>query len=137
MKSSSVINQQISNLAKVIIDLTSQGNVIGGTLNFDAQTVQFDKGYFVSRKAPSIILSLEKFKELTIDQISELLKKLYFKATASDYLGFWVDDQKIYIDLSCHILNRSQAINFGLSQDQLAIWDCYYSQSINLSKYSF
>ena len=137
MKTSSVIENQISNLAKVLINLTNDQNIIGGTLNFDAQTVQFDKGYFVSKKAPSIILDLPKFKELTIDQISELLKKLYFKASSSDYLGFWIDDQKIYIDLSTHIVNRSQAINFGLSQDQLAIWDCFYNQSIDLSKYSF
>lgn len=137
MKTSSVIENQVQNLAKVLTELTNDQNVIGGTLNFDAQTVQFNKGYFVSRKSPSIILDLPKFKELSADQLTELLKKLYFKASYSDYLGFWIDEKKIYIDLSCHILNRSQAINFGLVNDQLAIWDCHYQKSIDLSNYSF
>lgn len=132
----SQINYQIENLAQSIFIEVNSGES-GATFNFDGQKVNFEKGYMVSRKSPSLILSYSQFEKLTLDSLGELLKKLYFKASKFDYLGYWFDDQKIYIDLSINIENKSQAIQFGLANDQKAIWDCKNEITINLQKYSF
>jgi hypothetical protein len=137
MKTTSVINQQIETLSKTLFSEILGFDRQGGTLNFDSEQIIFTGGYLVSRKSPSIILDRAKFAELTVDQLNDLLKNLYFKATSNDYLGFWQNSNKVYIDLSLHILNKSQAIQFGLGQQQIAIFDCNNQKSINLEKYSF
>lgn len=132
----SQINYQIENLAQAIFIEVNSGES-GATFNFDGQKVNFKTGYMVSHKSPSLFLSYSQFEKLTLDSLGELLKNLYFKASKFDYLGYWFDDQKIYIDLSINIQNKSQAIQFGLANEQKAIWDCENEITIDLQKYSF
>jgi hypothetical protein len=137
LESTSQITAQLEKIALKIKSGVTYLDLKGETINFDGITQKFDNGYLVSRKAPSIILDLQKFKDLHYSELTELLKNLYFKATSFDYLGYWIDSDKIYIDLSFRIENKSQAINQGLVNDQKAIWDCKNQESIFIEKYSF
>lgn len=131
--STSQIDYQIEKLYDKIKFLTDQ-NINGGTLDFDSNLISFDFGFMVSRKAPNFVHSCDEIPKKVLIQA---IKKLYTKATKFDYLGFWIDSGKFYLDLSFHIKNKSQAILEGLNNDQLAIWDCKNQKSIYLNKYQF
>ena len=130
MNTSSTINMQCNKLASKIISYYFAGEQ-GATFNFDSIPQKFETGFLASYKAPSIILSEQKIP--SINELREMIKKLYFKASSSDYVGFWVNEGKIYIDLTRHIVSKKSAILFGLSNDQIAIWDCKNNESINLN----
>lgn len=135
MNTTTQINNQLtalsSNLLWAIRDLET-----GGTFNFDSQKVNFIEGYLVGQKSPSLKINKDKFLELSYFELSELLKNLYFKANRFQYVGFWVNKGIVYIDLVNNILNKSQAIQAGLVNDQFSIWDCKNEVEINLSNYS-
>jgi exopolysaccharide biosynthesis protein len=130
MNTTATVNTQCTKLASKIISYYFAGEN-GGTFNFDSAPQNFNQGYLVSYKAPSIILSEQKIP--SINDLREMIKKLYFKASSSDYIGFWVNDGKIYIDLTKHIKGKKAAILFGISQNQIAIWNCTKNESINLN----
>lgn len=131
--STSQIRFQIEKLYEKIKFLTDQ-NQTGGTLDFDSNLISFDFGFLVSRKAPTFIYSCD---EIPKDILIHALTKLYTKATKFDFIGFWIDGDKFYLDLSYHIKNKSQAILEGLNNEQVAIWDCKNKKSIYLNKYQF
>lgn len=39
------------------------------------------------------------------------------------FIGFWLKDDKLYIDVSELFLNKQDAINAGIARNQQAIWD--------------
>lgn len=133
--SSSVIDYQCTNLALTIFNEIVIKDSTGGTFNFDSVKVNFIEGYLVSYFQPSIILDIDQFLNLKIENLAELIKKLYFKCTKFDYIGFWVDNKTIYIDLSTNILNKSQAIQHAIYNKQLAIWDCLNNEVIYIENY--
>jgi len=130
MNTTGTINTQCNKLAAKIISTYFAGEN-GGTFNFDSVPQNFNQGYLASYKSPSIILSEQKIP--SINDLREMIKKLYFKASSSDYIGFWVSEGKIYIDLTRHVVSKKSAILFGISQEQIAIWDCKKNEAINLN----
>jgi len=44
-------------------------------------------------------------------------------ATGKNYLGTWLKDGKIYLDVSENIMDRDEAIRLGQERNQKAIWD--------------
>jgi hypothetical protein len=136
MKTSSIISNQCETLALTIQACLNLGYE-GQTLDFDSKLVFKDQGYFISHKSPSLILSVDKVKNMKRTELSGLLKNLYFKANSFDFIGYWIDKDTIYIDLSYHVLNRSQAIFEGIKNDQKAIWDCKNETSIFLENYTY
>ena len=130
MKTTAIIQNQCDNLSLKIIGHYLCGE-LGGTFNFDAVPQKFETGYLASYKTPSIVFKESKFPK--VFELSEMIKKLYFKASSSDFIGFWVNEGKIYIDLTRHIVDKKPAILFGINQDQIAIWDCEKNKLINLN----
>ena len=50
----------------------------------------------------------------------------------SSFLGGWVHDNKVYLDVSINIPNLEDAIYYGMCNDQDAIWDCANNKEIIL-----
>ena len=46
--------------------------------------------------------------------------------------GIWLNDGKLYFDLSVNIPELDKALEVGVANQQLAIWDCANSQCISL-----
>jgi hypothetical protein len=136
MKTSSIISNQCETLALTIQACLNLGYE-GQTLHLDSKLVFNDQGYYISHKSPSLILSIDKVKNMKRSDLAELLKNLYFKASSFDYIGYWIDKGTVYIDLSFHVLNRSQAIFEGIKNDQKAIWDCKNESTIFLENYTY
>ena len=45
----------------------------------------------------------------------------------------WLDDNIIYLDVSVNVLDIRDAINLGVKNNQLAIYDCVLKDTIDLS----
>lgn len=111
-------NFTIKNLKK-IIDLG------GATLDTNGDPVSYASGWQVSKK-DLYTLDLVNFQNI-VATINKEIKKL----SNGDHLGLWVEDQKIYIDLSIRIKNKKQAIKFGRDNKQISIFGwkskkCFY-----------
>ena len=132
LNSTAQINTQLDKLSFVLISHVNHGE-IGQTFNFDAKLALFIEGYLVSKKAPSLKIELNKFKKMKYADLAKLLSNLYFKATKYDYLGYWVNNGIVYIDLTKNILDLNEAIIFGQNNDQKAIWDCKNNSEITLN----
>lgn len=92
----------------------------GATINKKGERVTLKSGYQVS-KQDLVIINLEQFTK-------ELLKKLILKLSCrGEYLGVWIDNGQVYIDISCRIATKEKAMQAGKNLNQLSIlrWkDC-------------
>lgn len=132
MKSSTVINNQLLQLSETILNSVNVLKLDGLTLDFNSNIVRPNKGYFVSLKSPSIKLTINQVQSVTKYDLCELLKHLYFKSTSLDYIGFWLNQDTCFIDISRHIEDLTEAITQGLVNEQIAIWDCSNNKEITL-----
>ena len=92
----------------------------GATINQKGERVTLKSGYQVS-KQDLVIVAVENFTK-------ELLKKLILKLSCrGEYLGVWVDNGQVYIDISCRIATKTKAMTVGKQLNQLSVlrWkDC-------------
>ena len=92
----------------------------GATIRKDGVRVSMHTGYQVS-KCDLYIIPVEEMTEAILRDALRLLVK------RSDYLGVWIDEGKAYIDISCRIATKKQAMQAGRDLQQLSIlrWkDC-------------
>lgn len=48
------------------------------------------------------------------------------------YIGFWINEGRLIVDLSENIMDRETAMAKGLERNQLAIYDCLDKQDIKI-----
>lgn len=99
----------------------------GATIDNHGSIKLFDRGYMVS------LANYEK--QTTIDRlhIATLKKYLYLASLYGLYVGFWLDDGVLYVDMSKRIENKQQAIDFGLYNKQISIYDLKNQTTIYLN----
>ena len=109
---------------------------IGGiTLNNDAldEAKHLYTGFMVSIKAYEII---KKVEEVNDDMLYVLASSLSSEAIGFSYLGLdsyiglWIDDDYVYIDISINIKSYDLAVAFARLNNQLAIYDVYENTTI-------
>jgi hypothetical protein len=104
----------------------------GGTFNLDLTPSTLHDGYYSSVAGYEQQVSTEDFGESTL--------KAYLDAVTGhpDYLlGAWINDGIVYLDLTKHIPDRSAAIEFGIYNDQQAIWDIARNEAVELDPGDF
>lgn len=94
----------------------------GGTLNSKGEVVSYNKGYQVSYKDLYIVPAYRLRKSFLIWCL-DCLKE-------SDHLGIWVDNGKVYIDLSEHIATKKEALKLGKKRNQLSVWSWKAGEAI-------
>ena len=103
----------------------------GLTIDKDFKKLDKKSGFMVS------ILGLEKTiqkKDInTLDNIIMEYKKI-IENKKNMYIGFWIDNDLIYIDISKHVEKKQNAVNFGIKNKQLAIYDIKNNTCIDLLK---
>ena len=99
----------------------------GLTLSSDGEIANLKTGYMVSLSGYEKVIKDIKFLELA--QVKSYLKKA---KRLNAFVGFWVDDGKIYLDLSINISNKKEALKIAKNNKQLAIFDCKKLVSIHL-----
>ena len=92
-----------------------------------------DYGYMVSFiDLVTINTSVIKDDDKIIAVVDEMLRNIAF--VVDDYLGGWMDGDKLYIDMSTWIENKDKAISMGVNLNQKAIYDIKNDESIYLDK---
>lgn len=104
----------------------------GATLDAKLEDADLTKGYMVSEVGAEKVFGLDD-----VEGIEKTLKEYAEKITSNEYVGAWVDDNKLYIDISKHYKSKKQALKVGAENKQLAIYDIASAESIYLTKSVF
>lgn len=98
----------------------------GLTLTADYTKATEKSGFYVSK------IGHEKI--ININDLESNLKEYSKKLLKNEYIGLWIDNNKIYIDISKHYKNKKEAIKQGIKNKQIAIYDIKNNNSIELLK---
>lgn len=100
----------------------------GATLNSRGHRVDYASGFQVSLKDLHII-DLKN-----IDKILEVINSELAKIKKGSCLGLWVDDGKMYIDLSFNIKQFKKAVEIGKQKNQISVFDWSTKKCIYLAE---
>lgn len=100
-----------------------------GGLTLDKNFEKIDKktGFMVS--VEGFERRLDKFTYEDIKAVADEYKSLLKGCL---YLGFWIDDGALYIDISKWFRDKSEALKFGKQNKQIAIFDLRTNESIRV-----
>jgi hypothetical protein len=90
-------------------------------------------GYMVSLEGLEFII--DNFDDISDEEINKTCDRYRPQAQLRSeytYFGAWVDDNKLYLDLSMNIQDREVAIAYGHANHQKAIYDVNNDKSIYL-----
>ena len=113
---------------KTIIREIKENN--GGTYNKDLKSINAKSGYMVSLQGYERKCKTDEETEKAINENMEIIRGL-----DNAYLGAWIDEGITYIDISVLVENKSDALELGKVNNQLAIYDIQNNESIYLSYY--
>ena len=116
-------------MKKLIDEILKNG---GATLTSTLQNADLKNGYMVSEVGAERVFGLDE-----VEAIEETLIEYSEKITSSQYVGAWVDGNKLYIDISRHYKSQKQALRVGADNKQLAIFDIARGESIYITKSVF
>ena len=102
----------------------------GATLDKDYNDFSSDRGYMVSLKGQEV-----KVNKNDIENIKKEIEKKreFIKDKKGLYVGLWLDDDMMYIDVSIHIINYVKALEVARNNEQKAIYDLQKNDSIYLT----
>lgn len=89
----------------------------GATLDKSGFDANFIRGYQVSKHDVATV------KVTETDKIAREIQKLLRRISAREFVGVWVNDGLVYIDISEHINSRSAALRVGRARRQLSVFE--------------
>jgi len=116
----------MKNLKEFVAAIIENG---GATYNL-ANGGTVDKGYMVSKKGFEM-----KFQpEVDVTQaVCQFIKEFGFELyEVENFIGAWIDEGVLYLDVSNNFTKRSDAIREGYKNEQLAIYDVIAQESLYL-----
>lgn len=102
----------------------------GATLNKDYNSFTSDNGFMVSLKGEEVQVNKNNIEE--IKKEIENKKKL-IENKKGLYIGLWLENDIMFIDVSIHIIDYLEALEVARNNDQLAIFDLEKKDSIYLN----
>ena len=91
----------------------------GATLDKHGEAITFNRGYQVSKK-DCFILSVKNVDKIT-EAVNEILRRIAHEE--GSYCGLWVDNGKIYADISELIKSEKKAVKIGKARKQISVYD--------------
>lgn len=102
----------------------------GATLDCNLNDFKSDRGFMVSIKGQEVKIDKNDIEEIK----KEVEKKREFiKDKRGLYVGLWLEDDVLYIDVSIHIIDYVKALEVARNNDQKAIYDLKKNDSIYLT----
>ena len=101
----------------------------GSSLNYITGELDPKVGYFVSIQGHESTYIAEKFGSLSVGHYFE---KVAFVLRPELFIGSWVNEGNVYMDLSEQITDKRRAIELGYARNQLAIYDAARGEVITL-----
>ena len=90
----------------------------GATLNKHGEDFKADEGFMVSVFGAEFKTT---DKEIAKNKIEEYLEKI--QTEEGLFVGVWLDEGEVYIDLSIHILDYNEALEVARNNKQKALFD--------------
>lgn len=99
----------------------------GATLTRELEEAQDTRRYVVSVYGLEKVFKLNQLEELekAVLSYAKDIKKGY-------YIGLWINDNKIYLDVSTSFDRKNQAMEFGINNKQIAIFDTKENKSLDV-----
>ena len=112
----------------------------GATFHLPTGRMTFKEGYFVGSADGEMITNLgnQRYKEEVIehkiiDAVKEFISEKGFELMDADnYLGGWIDEGKLYLDITNLFTDKKEALSNGYKNKQIAIFDNKRGLSIYL-----
>ena len=112
---------------KMIKEMINNG---GATLDVNYNNFNSSIGYMVSIKGHEKKININDIENIK----KEISKKMeLIKNKKNCFVGLWVDNDILYIDISKHIINYNRALEVARNNKQLAIYDLKNDKSIYLN----
>jgi hypothetical protein len=107
----------------------------GATLTPKGELTAFSSGFMVSLAGYETQTQVNKIDLKALNNYFNTALKLTRSKDSKGkaYVGFWLDNDVLYIDISIHVEQRITAIQLGTKNKQLAIYDCKACNSIYLA----
>ena len=116
----------MKNLNEFVASIIENG---GATYNL-AMGDTAHSGYMVSKKGFEMKFPTEKNVKQAVIQFMEAYGfELY---EVENFMGAWIDEGVLYLDISNNIADRRKAIKEGYKNEQLAIFDVVAKESLYL-----
>ena len=112
-----------------ILDKVFNGTTGNGGITTDLDGNEPDYGYMVAVKGCERVVSLDLFNK---DNILSYINLFRHKIGAGSYLGTWLNEGKVYLDVSVNFATLNEAIRFGRENKQLAIYSLNSGKEITL-----
>ena len=110
-----------------IIEIIKNG---GATLDGNYNDFKSNAGFMVSIKGQEVKVNKNDIQGIQ----REIEKKREFVENKKGlFIGLWVDNDVMFIDVSIHIVNYLKALEIARNNDQLAIFDLKNNNSIYLT----
>ena len=106
----------------------------GATLTKELKQAELKEGYMVSLEGAESQVKGEDYQAI-IKAIEE--KQEIIKDNKGLFIGLWLDEGIMFIDVSINIEDRAEALEFAKRNKQLAIYDIVNNDSIYLKDYNF
>lgn len=112
---------------KKIIEIINNG---GATLDYNLNNFNSDNGFMISIKGQEV-----KVNKNDIQGIKKEIEKKrdFIKDKKGLFVGLWLDDDVMFIDISIHIMDYLEALEVARNNDQKAIYDLKNNNSIYLN----
>lgn len=114
------------NIKEIIDEIKNNG---GLTLAADYKKANNKSGFYVSKLGYERIISF--------NTLADNLKEYKSKLQKNEYVGLWLNNGMLYIDITKHYKNKKEAIKIGIKNKQLAIYDIKNNCDIELLKDTF
>jgi hypothetical protein len=95
-------------------------------------TINPTRGYMVSLKGFEKKLQDSLDMAVVIDYVDSEINSTGLLNNHHTYLGIWLKEGTWYLDVSINMDDRTSAIIFGKTNEQIAIWDCALGDEIVL-----
>ena len=111
---------------KMIKEILKNG---GATLDYNYNNFNASTGYMVSLYGYEVKIDINDIEAIKkeIENKKEIAKKV------NGYVGLWVDNGLMFIDISKHIIDYNRALEVARNNKQLAIYDLKNDKSIYLN----
>ena len=116
---------------KKILEIIKNG---GATLDYNLKDFNSNRGYMISLQGQEVKVDKNDIQGIK----KEIEKKREFiKDKRGLYVGLWLDNDIMFIDVSIHIIDYLRALEIGRFNKQLAIYDLKNNDSIYLNYITF
>lgn len=106
----------------------------GETLTKELKKADINGGFMVSLEGAEVQKNINDINGIkkAIEEKQEIIKN-----KNNMYIGLWLDNNIMYIDISINIQDKTEALEFAKYNKQLAIYDIINNDSIYLKDYNF